>query len=217
MNYRFLALIVLCGWHAAVHAGTLNAVVTDKQNNPLSEAVVLATPTLAQTTPKKSPEPIVIDQVDKEFIGHVTVIHVGTPVLFPNRDNIRHHVYSFSPAKEFELPLYMGTPAKPVIFDKPGVVKLGCNIHDWMHAYIYVSETPYFSITDKDGKAQILNLPAGEYAVRIWHPRMELTEEASKQSVVIDNTGEATASWQLELKPELRPRRAPITIQQDYR
>jgi plastocyanin len=217
MNYPFFALIALCGWHAAVHAGALNAVVNDKENNPLSEAVVLATPTLAQTTPRKSPKSIVIDQVDKEFIGHVTVISVDTPVQFPNSDNIRHHVYSFSSTKPFELPLYTGTPAKPVIFDKPGVVKLGCNIHDWMKAYIYVSEMPYFSTTDKDGKAQILNLPAGEYAVWIWHPRMELTEEATKQSILIDNTGETTASWQLALKPELRPRRAPIPIQQDYR
>lgn len=217
MNYPFFALIVLCGWHAAVHAGALNAVVNDRQNNPLSEAIVLATPTFVQTTPKKSPPTLVVDQVDKEFVNHVTAISVGTPVQFPNNDNIRHHVYSFSPAKQFELPLYMGTPAEPVIFDKPGVVKLGCNIHDWMAGYIYVAETPYFSTTDKDGKAQILNLPPGEYAVRIWHPRMELTEEATNQSIVIDNTGETTASWQLALKPKLRPRRAPIPIQQDYR
>lgn len=82
-------------------------------------------------------------------------VYVGTRVTFPNRDNIRHHVYSFSSAKKFELPLYIGTPAAPVVFDKPGVVALGCNIHDWMLAYIYVLTTPHFAKTAADGKARL--------------------------------------------------------------
>ncbi len=76
-------------------------------------------------------------------------------VQFPNKDNIRHHVYSFSAARKFELPLYSGTPAQPVLFDKVGVVKLGCNIHDWMIGYIYVTETPYFGKSNAEGRVDM--------------------------------------------------------------
>jgi plastocyanin len=216
MNRQFFALLVFWGWNAAAQSGALKAVVNDKENNPIHDAIVMATPTPAKTMTKKPPKSLVIDQVDKEFINHVTVIPIGTSVFFPNSDNIRHHVYSFSASKQFELPLYKGTPAKPVLFDKPGVVKLGCNIHDWMVAYIYVAETPYFGISDKDGKAQIRNLPVGEYTVRIWHPRMELKEEETQRIVVINNTEEALVDWQLTLKPALQPRRVPLPIQQGY-
>jgi hypothetical protein len=216
MNCHFLFLLVFWGWNVAVQAGALNAMVNDKGNDPISDVVVLATPTLAETTTKKPPKSFVIDQVDREFVSPVTVIPIDTPVLFPNNDNIRHHVYSFSASKQFELPLYKGTPAKPVTFDKLGVVILGCNIHDWMVAYIYVTDAPYFSTTNKEGKAQLLNLPAGEYTFRIWHPRMELTEQATQQTAVIKNSGETTLSWQLALKPDLRSRRAPLPIQRGY-
>ena len=87
----------------------------------------------------------IIDQRDKQFIPYVTALQVGTSVWFANTDKIRHHVYSFSPAKKFELPLYAGVPAEPVVFDQPGFVTLGCNIHDWMIAYVAVLTTPYFA------------------------------------------------------------------------
>ena len=84
----------------------------------------------------------VVDQIDKEFVPYVKPVRTGSFVQFPNKDHIRHHVYSFSAPSKFELPLYMGTPAQPVLFDKPGVVKLGCNIHDWMIGYVYVTDSP---------------------------------------------------------------------------
>ena len=84
----------------------------------------------------------IVDQINLEFVPHVKPVVVGSPVYFPNKDDVRHHVYSFSPAKRFELPLYSGTPAAPVVFDRPGIVAIGCNIHDWMLGYIYVAETP---------------------------------------------------------------------------
>lgn len=93
-------------------------------------------------------------------------------------------------------------------FDKPGVVKLGCNIHDWMIGYIYVSESPYFAKTGHDGRAVLADLPAGRYRVRVWHPRMQGGEEATVRTIEL--TQDAVAAWELELKPEFRPRRAPL-------
>jgi hypothetical protein len=113
--------------------------------------------------------PAAVEQRNKTFIPLVSVVQAGTLVNFPNRDEIRHHVYSFSPAKRFEIKLYAGTPVDPIAFDKPGEVVLGCNIHDHMIAYIYVVDTPWFAKSDKDGVARIEGLPGGEYDVNAWY------------------------------------------------
>jgi hypothetical protein len=136
-------------------------------------------------------------------------VFVGSTVAFPNRDSVRHHVYSFSPAKRFELPLYAGVPAQPVLFDKPGVVVLGCNIHDWMIGYIYVSESPWFAKTGADGKALLADLPARAYTVRVWHPQLTTGEENTRKPVEIVAGRRSEAAWTVELKPEVRVRRAP--------
>jgi hypothetical protein len=157
-----------------------------------------------------------VDQINLEFVPHVKPVVVGSPVYFPNKDDVRHHVYSFSPAKRFELPLYAGTPAAPVVFDRPGIVAIGCNIHDWMLGYLYVAETPYLARTGADGRARLENLPAGRYVVRVWHPRMEGTEEATARTVSLERPGAVELAWQLVLKPSVRPRRAPVPGQRGY-
>jgi plastocyanin len=186
------------------------ATVTDPEGNPLADAVVVAVP--KQGAPPSAPPHAreIMDQIGQEFVPRVKPILVGTPVFFPNKDNIRHQVYSFSPAKQFELPLYAGTPAKPVVFDKPGVVVLGCNIHDWMIGYIYVSESPYYAKTGADGKAQIADLPALSYRVRVWHPRLQGPESATERTADLGGNPHAELSWKLPLKPEVRIRRAPV-------
>jgi hypothetical protein len=88
--------------------------------------------------------------------------------VFPNSDDIRHQVYSFSPAKTFQLPLYQGTPASPIVFDKPGIVTLGCNIHDRMSAYIVVVDTPYFATTAASQPTTLTDMPADSYEVHVW-------------------------------------------------
>jgi hypothetical protein len=124
-------------------------------------------------------------------------------VHFPNSDNIRHQVYSFSPAKKFELPLYAGSSAPPVTFDKPGVVVLGCNIHDWMIGYVYVSETPFYAKTGAAGAAVLSDMPPGEYTVRIWHPSMDRAEETTSRRVTLA-ADPGSEEWQLGLKPSIR-------------
>ena len=141
---------------------------------------------------------------------------MGTAVIFPNSDNIRHHVYSFSPAKRFELPLYSGVPAEPVVFDKVGFVTLGCNIHDWMIAYIAVLPTPYFQVTRGDGRAVLKDLPAGQYTVQVWHPALKGQPEALSQQVDVGG-GTKSLLFTLPLKHDLRAKRAPGLTTGGYR
>jgi plastocyanin len=157
-----LALAALPGFAANV---TVNA--KDPLGNPLQDLVVWAVPREGLAPPRT--RPAMVEQRNKTFIPLVSVVQTGTLVSFPNRDEIRHHVYSFSAAKKFEIKLYAGTPVDPIPFDKAGEVVLGCNIHDHMVAYIYVVDSPWFAKSDKDGVARIEGLPAGDYDIHAWY------------------------------------------------
>jgi plastocyanin len=162
-----LIAVLLC---TASPAATLKVAVADLQGRPLAEAVVYAIPATGSSPPPAGVPRAVIDQVNKTFVPLVSVIRTGTEVRFPNSDNIRHSIYSFSPAKTFTAKLYSGKEAAPVIFDKPGLVVLGCNIHDQMVAWVVVVDTPHFAKTGADGAAELKELPAGDYQVRTWYP-----------------------------------------------
>jgi plastocyanin len=123
-----------------------------------------------------------MSQRQRAFVPGVLAIHTGTAVNFPNFDTVRHHVYSFSPTKPFEIKLYSGTPAAPVLFDKAGTATLGCNIHDRMIAYIHVVNTPYVGVTDGLGRVTI-DVPDGEHKVRIWTPAMGETNPGVEQTI----------------------------------
>ena len=212
------AACALCLNPGEVQAGEVHALVRDKAGKEVMDAVVVALP--ANKTAKSANNAaatVIVDQIKKEFVPYVLPILVGTAVNFPNKDNIRHHVYSFSPAKIFELPLYTGIPATPIVFDKPGAVVLGCNIHDWMISYVYVSESPYFAKTEANGKATLFDLPPGNYTLRVWHPRLEGKEDATEQKVTIPRTGAIESAWNIGLTPEFRIRRAPLPGQGGYR
>jgi len=210
-------LLLSLGGADAARAATLMATVIDRDNRqPLLEVVVTARP-LGSTPPMPGKKQLLVDQIDKEFVTRTTLIQVGDSINFPNKDNTDHHVYSFSAAKPFELPLYKDMPDHPILFDKPGVVKLGCNIHDWMVGYIYVADTPYAALTDAAGKVSIANLPDGDYEVRMWHPRLAVDELQTTQRVrVVQGEAVSRVSWEVELKPDFRPRRAPLGIGRDY-
>lgn len=121
-----------------------------------------------------------IAQKNKTFIPLVTVIQTGSSIIFPNKDSVRHHVYSFSSAKTFELKLYSGVPSTPVVFDKAGTVVLGCNIHDQMLAFVYIVDTPYFAKTDASGKVTMSDVPSGDYLLKVWHYALR------KENVTVD-------------------------------
>lgn len=164
-----LALLAIALASGAAHAAALEVQVRDATGDPLADAAVWATP-VSGPVEARAPRTVSIEQKDREFVPFVTVLQAGTRVSFPNRDPILHHVYSFSPPKPFEIKLYSGTPSEEVLFDKPGVVTLGCNIHDWMVAYIVVVQTPHFGQTGRDGLVRLGDLAAGAYEVRVYHP-----------------------------------------------
>jgi len=202
------ATLVLAVGVARAQTAEIAASVTDEAGRPVEDAVVVAVPTDGDVRVPPRPRAGIVDQVDQEFTPKVTAVLVGTPIRFPNHDNVRHQVYSFSPAKRFELPLYAGVPAEPVVFDKPGVVVLGCNIHDWMVGYVYVSESPYFAKTGKDGKALLTELPPRAYTLRVWHPQLDAAEGTTRK-IVDARGGSIAVAWTIRLKREAKVRRAP--------
>ena len=203
---RAVALLVIFGLCHDLSAGSFDVTVKDGKGALVSDAVVYARGNgmNAQSTKKQT----AIDQQDKQFIPYVTAVQVGTSILFPNKDNIRHHVYSLSSAKKFELPLYKGVPAEPVVFDKEGFVTLGCNIHDWMIAYVAVLGTPYFQVTGREGHALLKNLPPGQYTVEVWQPSLKGAPATFAQHVDVAAGGVKQLLFTLDLKPGFRVKRA---------
>lgn len=178
------ALLAFAACTIGAHAATLSLTVRDADGNPLADAVALLDP----ASGKAAVQPMVgveIAQARKRFQPRVTVITVGTEVAFPNFDTVRHHVYSFSPIKPFEIKLYAGVPGVPVRFDKPGIAVLGCNIHDRMAAWVVVSSTPWFARSDATGQARIDQLPPGSYRLRLWHPGLGPDAEPITQGVTM--------------------------------
>ncbi len=149
-------------------AATVGVAVADRAGKPLADAVVMLVP-VSGRLPVRPMSGVEIAQSHRQFSPQVTVVTVGTSIAFPNLDTVRHHVYSFSPVKPFELKLYAGVPAAPILFDKPGIVTLGCNIHDAMVAWVVVVDTPLYARSTSSGKAQIDAVPAGDYELRVWH------------------------------------------------
>ncbi len=207
--------IALSAWvafsAASSQAGVLAARVTTADGAPLPAAVVTAIPSGQGAVSAKPGTKATIVQEAKQFAPFVLPVQLGTTVDFPNRDPFRHQVYSFSPAKTFELKLYGSSEVGSVTFDKEGIVPLGCNIHDNMLAYIYVVGTPYFSATVGNGESNI-SLPAGTYAVKVWHPNQK-AGEGDVGNVQIDATGTASVTVKIEMKRG-RTQRKPGAIDQ---
>jgi plastocyanin len=199
------ALPWLAGLAPAADAASLAVSVKRPDGRPLAGAVVLV------HGPAQAPEPrsFVVDQLDLMFTPDLTIVPVGSAVRFPNSDKVSHQVYSFSPAKRFQLPLYRGTPYAPTVFEQAGVITLGCNIHDDMIAYLVVTDAGWSGRTDADGNWQAAGLPAGEFRVEIWHPRLREKSDMLAQTLSLDATqaGEVEISLTRALKPEPLGRR----------
>jgi plastocyanin len=179
-----LALFVASALPSMLHAAALTVSIADPAGKPLVDAVALLEP-VSGKAPVKPLADAEISQSKRQFQPRVTVVTTGTRVTFPNFDTVRHHVYSFSPVKTFELKLYAGVPNVPVVFDKPGVAVLGCNIHDTMAAWVVVADTPWFARSAANGRARIDAVPPGSYRLRVWHPGLPLNSEPTPVAISV--------------------------------
>ena len=150
----------------------------------------------------------VMDQKDLAFIPHILPVLVGSTVQFPNHDKVSHNVFSLSRTKTFNLGSYAAGTSKSVVFDKPGIVELRCDVHAEMSAYIIVLKNPYWAITDEQGHFEIpelgyleqhgfkgvSGLTAGKYVLKTWHEKLE----SMKQEVEVP--GEGDSAVQLDLR-----------------
>ncbi|HSP57206.1 MAG TPA: Cupredoxin [Halomonas sp.] len=192
-------------------SGAQLQVVDAGTGEPLEDAVVEV---FHPGAPSAAGDAGQVMQRDAAFVPHVSVVAVDSRVSFPNRDTTRHHVFSFSPAKVFELELYLQETPPPVSFDQTGVVVLGCNIHDHMQAFIVVSDAASIARTDADGRAVLPDLPTGRHALRVWHPRLEDTHQQWWEGQI--RQGE-TRTVALELKASLPVRAEPSALQKRFR
>lgn len=174
----------------AAHAAPVVIDVRGFDGKPLPGAVVtIETPKAPGVTVRG---PYMIEQRDIAFQPHVLIVPVGATVGFPNRDRVRHHVYSFSKARKFDLKLYGQEESRTVLFDRPGVVPLGCNIHDSMSGFVFVTATPFAELTDQAGHVSITGVPPGTATVRVWHPSIRAPGSTASQPIDVAATGFAT-------------------------
>jgi plastocyanin len=179
-----VVLLAMAAPWAVAQAASLQVKVQASDGKPLVGAVVF----LESRRARESSRPLAkveIAQKEKSFVPLVSVVTVGTAVSFPNLDTVRHHVYSFSPIRPFELKLYVGTPSEPVVFDRSGIAVLGCNIHDQMAAWVIVVETPWFGRSDANGVVSWPDLPEGSYRLRTWHVDMPVGAAALDEPLTL--------------------------------
>lgn len=184
---------------ASAHAGGVDVLVQDDAGRPLAGAVVFVASPAAQATlaAQKGARVAVVAQQGRQFVPSVVVVPVGTAVSFPNHDTVRHHIYSFSPVKRFEIKLYAGTPANPVLFDQPGIATLGCNIHDGMAAWVVVVDSAWHGLTQADGRLSLPAVAAGPHVLQVWHASLPPGSPPQELALNVPGSGPAQASVRL--------------------
>lgn len=199
--------IVAFAFAATAGAAELKVQVNDDHGHPVADAVVTvlgrADGPLRMEEHARSSK--VIDQKDEMFIPYIETFRPGDEVVFRNSDKTRHHVYSFSQVKSFEFVLAPGESSKPLLLEQSGVVAVGCNIHDQMITYLYVSDAPWIARSGADGQVSVHDIPAGSWTVRVWHPRLRPGHPDLVQSKTILGT-DATRklTFALSLLPDSR-------------
>lgn len=195
---KLLFFLTAASLAAPLAAAPLSVRVVDAAGRPVRDAVVALYPAGSAT---RAPHPsgrYIVSQKDLQFHPFLTIVPVGAAVSFPNLDPTKHHVYSFSPAKRFELKLFAKDQSRTVQFDKPGVVALGCNIHDQMSAFIVVADSLWTARTNAQGMAVFADAPNSPGRLTAWHPYLRGPGGAVQQSV---GAGQRSASFNIRLRP----------------
>lgn len=198
MILRVLAFCFALALQPAL-AGELRVTVTDADGRPVQDAVATVHFAQAPAAPVRFAWPMRIAQQNMQFSPFVLIAPAGANVAFPNLDDVRHQVYSFSQPGPFELRLYGRDESHSVQFRNVGVIAIGCNIHDGMSAFIYVVDTPYAMKTNAQGQAVIANVPAGTATLRVWHPYLRATDNRMERALAMP-AGDRAESFQVRLR-----------------
>lgn len=200
-----IMLASLLGVQAAgAMAGELVVAVVDDRGKPVADAVVTLQPSAGQSAPPGKPARHTINQRDLRFMPYLQVFRPGDEVVFRNSDATRHHVYSFSPVRAFEFVLGPTESSPPLKLERAGAIAAGCNIHDQMIVYLYVTDAPWFVQTTATGRAMFEALPSGDYELQVWQPRLRPGKPAPRQSVHVDAANPRSLSVALRLLPDPR-------------
>ena len=211
----WLTLLLVAVAPGATRAAQLELKLTEARGAGVADAVVSLRPADGRPIPTLTPlTGVEVQQLNRELVPYVTAVTAGTTINLPNNDTVEHHAYSLSPALKFDLPLYKPKMNRALEFKTPGVVTIGCNIHDWMIAYVVVLDTPWFAKSAESGTVTISNVPPGRYTATIWHPR--LAKEVTQEFTVAD-TPAAAPTVVLTLRPDRRIRRPADATGGGYR
>ena len=208
MGHKILIACALASASSPLASAPLTIRVADASGKPVRDAVVTLYPAGGAARPARPGGRFTIAQQNLQFRPFLTIVPVGTDVSFPNLDPTKHHVYSFSPAKKFELKLFAKDQSRTVRFDQPGVVALGCNIHDQMSAFIVITDSAWTARTNAQGIATFSDAPNAPGRVKVWHPYLRAPGGELQQSV---SAAQRTAMFQLRLRPP-----APAMQMADY-
>ncbi len=207
MGRGIIWALALASAASPLAAAQLSVRVVDASGQPVRDAVVTLYPAASAARAARPGGHFVIAQQKLQFHPFLTVVPVGAEVSFPNLDPTKHHVYSFSQAKKFELKLFAKDQSRTVRFDKPGVVALGCNIHDQMSAFIVVTASAWTARTDARGMASFNDAPNAPGRLTVWHPYLRAPGGELQQVV---GAAQRDATFRIRLRPP------PVAMPMDY-
>lgn len=199
---RWLSILLAPGFATAA---TLDVAVVDTKGAPVAHAVVSVLPVAGLETGPGAAREHIIDQLALQFDPYLEILRPGDAVVFQNSDRTSHHVYSFSPTNTFQTMVAPGASTAPMTLDQPGVVAVGCNIHDQMVTYLVVSDAPWVAQTGADGRVRFDTLPDGAYTVRVWQPRLRRDARGTEQPVSLPaREGAPPLRFEVALLPDTR-------------
>lgn len=196
-----LSIMLLFTAAGLSRAGTFVAVAGDRDGQALTSVVIALKP-VGITAPVTLAATITVTQENLSFKPYISVIRKGSSVVFANRDTVEHHIKSFSSSRPFEIAVHKpGDTPPPIRFDSEGAIVAYCILHDWMRAYVYVADTPWYGVSDTSGLTRIENIPAGDYEVTAWHPDLGQFKPPLIAKVTISATGTAQSTFKFEFRP----------------
>jgi plastocyanin len=198
-----IACMLSCGLSSA-WAAKVDVRLVDAHGHPVGDAVVTLIPDIAADDAQAAPVTRVIDQKDETFVPYVQILRPGDKVVFRNSDTTRHHVYSFASIKTFQFVLAPGESSPAIVVDKAGIAAVGCNIHDHMITYLFVSAVPAVALSSSDGEAILEQLTPGRYTAHVWHPQLHPGQPELTKSLVVHDDAVGHLAFTLSLMPDPR-------------